>query len=396
MIEWLLLVSGGMLTTLGTAAGVGAAAVSRMELTRWISQRLRGAAAAGALLGAPGRIVAATNFASTIGTLFAALGLAALLDELRPLVLGITVLVVSVPVFGALTYALPRALARRWPQGIVRGAVPWFDRLGRLLSTFLPGAGEERPELRTLLPGREGAEWFDRGELEVLGGLLAFTERPVREIMTARTEIVAVEEGVPPLEVARIFADSGYSRLPVYRESLDNIIGVIHVLDLLKIIPGGTLRIRPVVTTPSSKRCADLLFELQRERRVFAVVLDEYGGTAGIVTLQDLLDALVEGIFGPTGGPPVDSPDLSQVLEADGSMRIADLASRFGVAFTFEAETVGGLLARACGRIPRPGERFVLQGLEFDVLDATPARVQRVLIRRSPVPTVVLSTPSQL
>lgn len=395
MIEWVLLVGGGVLATLGTTAGVGAAAVSRMELTRWISQRLRGATAAGALLGAPGRIVAATNFASTVGTLFVALGLAAALDELPPPALGIAVVIVAVPVFGALTYALPRALARRWPQPVVRSAVPWFDRLGKLLSTLLPGAGEERPELRSLLPGREGSEWFDRGELEVLAGLMAFTERPVREIMTARTEIVAVEEGVPPFEVARIFADSGYSRLPVYRESLDNIIGVVHVLDLLKIIPGGVLRIRPVVTTPSLKRCADLLFELQRERRVFAVVLDEYGGTAGIVTLQDLLDALVESIFGPAGGPSLDSPDVSQILEANGSMRIADLASRFGVVFSLEAETVGGLLARACGRIPRPGERFVLQGLEFDVLEATPARVQRVLVRRSPVPTIVLSTPSQ-
>lgn len=390
MTGWLLLLGGGVLATLGTTAGVGAAAVSRMELSRWVSQRLRGARVAGVLLGAPGRIMAATNFAATAGTLLAALGLAEVLSDLPPPALGATVVLLAVPLFGALTYALPRALARRWPQPVVRGAVPWFDRLGRLLAPLLPGAAVERPELKSLLPGGESSDWFERGELEVLTGLMAFTERPVREIMTARTEIVAVEEGLSPIEVARIFAESGYSRLPVYRESLDNIVGMVYVFDLLKVGPAGSLPVRPVVTVPSSRACADLLFEMQRERKYFAVVLDEYGGTAGIVTLQDLLDALVEGIFGqiPAGGAP--GSEVTEILEADGSMRITDLAARFGVELAGGAETVAGLLIRALGRIPRAGERFVYQGLEFDVLEATPARVQRVLVRRAPVKEIVL------
>ncbi|GIW50867.1 MAG: hypothetical protein KatS3mg081_0222 [Gemmatimonadales bacterium] len=390
MTGWLLLLGGAVLATLGTTAGVGAAAVSRMELSRWVSQRLRGARVAGVLLGAPGRIMAATNFAATAGTLLAALGLAEVLGDLPPPALGATVVLFAVPLFGALTYALPRALARRWPQPVVRVAVPWFDRLGLLLSPLLPGAAAERPELKSLLPGGEGSDWFERGELEVLAGLMAFTERPVREIMTARTEIVAVEEGLAPREVAQIFADSGYSRLPVYRESLDNIVGMIYVFDLLKVTPGGTLRIRPVVTVPSSKACADLLFEMQRERKYFAVVLDEYGGTAGIVTLQDLLDALVEGIFGQIAEEEGAASEVPQILEADGGMRIADLAARFQAELPSGAETVAGLLIRALGRIPRPGERFVYRGLEFDVLEASPSRVQRVLVRRAPVQEIVL------
>lgn len=396
MSGWVLLLAGAILATLGTTAGVGAAAVSRMELSRWVSQRLRGAKAAGVLLGAPGRIVGATNFAATAGTLLAALGLAEVLGDLPPPVVGATVVLLAVPLFGAVTYALPRALARRWPQPVVRGAVPWFDRLGLLLSPLLPGAAAERPELKSLLPGGEGSDWFERGELEILAGLMAFTERPVREIMTARTEIVAVEEGLPPSEVARIFADSGYSRLPVYRESLDNIVGVIYVFDLLKVAPGGSLRIRPVLTVPSSKACADLLFEMQRERKHFGVVLDEYGGTAGIVTLQDLLDALVEGIFGQLPAEKTGASEEVELLEADGSMRITDLAARFQVELAGGAETVAGLLIRALGRIPRAGERFVYQGLEFDVLEATPARVQRVVVRRAPVQEIVLPASGEL
>jgi CBS domain containing-hemolysin-like protein len=340
--------------------------------------------------------VGATNFAATAGTLLAALGLAEVLGDLPPPVVGATVVLFAVPLFGAVTYALPRALARRWPQPVVRGAVPWFDRLGLLLSPLLPGAAAERPELKSLLPGGEGSDWFERGELEILAGLMAFTERPVREIMTARTEIVAVEEGLPPSEVARIFADSGYSRLPVYRESLDNIVGVIYVFDLLKVAPGGSLRIRPVLTVPSSKACADLLFEMQRERKHFGVVLDEYGGTAGIVTLQDLLDALVEGIFGQLPAEKTGASEEVELLEADGSMRITDLAARFQVELAGGAETVAGLLIRALGRIPRAGERFVYQGLEFDVLEATPARVQRVVVRRAPVQEIVLPASGEL
>jgi CBS domain containing-hemolysin-like protein len=265
-----------------------------------------------------------------------------------------------------------------------------------LLAPLLPGAAVDRPELKSLLPGAKGSDWFERGELEVLAGLMAFTERPVREIMTARTEIVAVEEGLSPREVARIFAESGYSRLPVYRESLDNIVGMIYVFDLLKVGPAGSLRVRPVMTVPSSKACADLLFEMQRERKYFAVVLDEYGGTAGVATLQDVLDALVEGIFGQLPAGEVGPGEVGDILEADGSMRVNELAARFQVELPAGAETVAGLLTRALGRIPHAGERFVYRGLEFDVLEATPARVQRVLVRRAPVPEIVLPASSEL
>src|SRR5438034_1333768 len=101
----------------------------------------------------------------------------------------------------------------------------------------------------------------------------------------------------PLVDVARMLAESGYSRLPVYRDSLDNIVGVVYAFDLLKVGPDGELPLRPVSVVPASKRCADLLVEMQRERRQFAVVLDEFGGTAGIATFEDLLEELVGEIF---------------------------------------------------------------------------------------------------
>ena len=392
MTPWPVVMLGLALAALGTTVGVGAAAMSRLEQTRWASRRLGGAAAAGTLLGTPGRVLGAANVLATVGVLFAGLGTAALLGDLHPLMLALIVVFVAIPLLITGTYAVPRALARRWPQRVVRATVPWMDRLGRLVAPLLP-ASYEAPgaEVDALLRAGRGAELFEQDELSVLSGLLTFIDRPAREIMRARTEIVAVQEGASLPEVARIVAESGYSRLPVYRDSLDNIIGMAYAFDLLAAPAGGELPLRAVAIAPGSKPCADLLFQMQRERRQFAVLLDEFGGTAGILTLDDLLGELVTAVFGGAERAAGDGGGAVQgVIEVDGSTPAADVAARFAVELPLAAETVGGLLARLAGRIPRAGKRFTLHGLEFDVLSAGPTRVDRVVLRRTPVPVTSL------
>lgn len=233
-------------------------------------------------------------------------------------------------------------------------------------------------------------ELLETEELTVLSGVLAFSERSVREVMTPRTDVVAVREGAALEEIVRLLAESGYSRIPVYRESLDNIVGMVYAFDVLKIEPGAALPLRPVATAPASKRCADLLFEMQRQRRHFAVVLDEYGGTAGIATFEDLLEELVGEIFNEYDVRAIDEGPSVDLVEATGTTPLDEVETRFGVDFGVQVETVGGLLARAAGRIPRAGERFAAGGLEFDVLRATPNRVEEVLIRRGVAPVVQL------
>jgi putative hemolysin len=385
MMGWLLVLAGAALAAFGTTVAVGAAALSRLELTRWASQRLRGAAAAGALLGTPGRIQGTANALATLGVLLASLGMAAALGQLHPLVLAALLVLVVIPLAISATYALPRALARRWPQQVVRGLVPWVDRLGRVLAPVLPsGYGASQADVTGLLRAGTDAELFEQDELAVLSGLLTFTERPVREIMTARTDIVAVPEGEAAAGVVRIVAESGYSRLPVYRETLDHIVGMVYVFDVL-LAPEDELPVRPVVVAPASKRCADLLFEMQHQRRRFAVLLDEFGGTAGIVTMDDLLSALVGAVFGEPAGAGGGLGAVPGLLETDGASPAADVAARFDVRLPAGPETVSGLLTRLAGRIPHIGERFVLQGLEWDVLAAGPTRVDRVVVRRAPV-----------
>jgi putative hemolysin len=385
MTGWLLVLVGAALAAFGTTVAVGAAALSRLELTRWASQRLRGAAAAGALLGTPGRVLGTANALGTLGVLLASLGMAAALGQLHPLVLAALLVLVVIPLVISATYALPRALARRWPQQAVRGLVPWVDGLGRLLAPLLPSSyGASRPDVTGLLRAGTDAELFEQDELAVLSGLLAFTERPVREIMTVRTDIVAVPEGEAAAGVVRIVAESGYSRLPVYRETLDHILGMVYVFDVL-VAPSGELPVRPVVVAPASKRCADLLFEMQHQRRRFAVLLDEFGGTAGIATMDDLLNALVDAVFGELAQVPGGLGAVPGLLEVDGASPAADAVARFDVGLPAGPETVSGLLTRLAGRIPHAGERFVLQGLEWDVLAAGPTRVDRVVVRRTPV-----------
>jgi len=179
---------------------------------------------------------------------------------------------------------------------------------------------------------------------------------------------------------------SGYTRIPLYRDSLDEIVGMVHAFDLIKAGPAGALRVQPVSALPGSRRCADALLDLKRERRHLAVVLDEFGGTAGIVTMEDLLEELVGEIFDEMDEPAADPSSVSRrLLVADAAHPLAEVAEHFGVTLSPppKVETAGGYVAWAAGRIPQPGDRVVHGGLEWDVIEGTSARVGRVVIRRA-------------
>jgi CBS domain containing-hemolysin-like protein len=258
----------------------------------------------------------------------------------------------------------------------------------------LPARRVTRPQdLRSIW--REGAAvgLGSTQELLVAGGVMNFTQRPVREVMTPRTDVVAIADDMPLAEIAGVFAQSGYSRIPVYRGTLDEIVGMLHAFDLFKLQPGDPLPIRPVAIAPASRSCGDLLLDMQRERRHLAVVLDEFGGTLGIATLEDLLEQLVGEIFDEHDeGAQGAAVPAGNVFETDGTTPVAAVAERFEVALPVgQAATIGGLLAELAGRIPNAGERFTLQGLELDVIQASPTRVERLLIRPAPPPAVPLA-----
>src|SRR3989449_10188610 len=196
--------------------------------------------------------------------------------------------------------------------------------------------------------------------------------------MTPRTSIAAIPEGLLAAEAAHLCLQSGYSRYPVYRGSLDEVIGVTHAFDLLRLPPDAPVPVLPALVVPGTTRAADLMLDMQRGQSHLAVVLDEFGGTAGLVTFEDLLRDLVSEIFEPGGPPPSDEPPL-RIVELEGSAPASRLEEELGVTLqTRGVQTVAGLVVPALGRIPRPGERFALHGREVDILAATPTRVERV------------------
>jgi CBS domain containing-hemolysin-like protein len=249
----------------------------------------------------------------------------------------------------------------------------------------LPTASEATGEYRAI--GRESAAILPDtdAEMAMVGSVMTFAQRPVRDVMTPRTALVAVPDGATVTEISRAFAESGYSRVPVYRQTLDEIVGMVHAFDLFKLQPGDPLPIRPVALAPASRTCGDLLVDMQRERRHLGLVLDEFGGTLGIVTLEDLLRALVGEIYGEDPSQPIAEPARPVLIEVDGSETVADVQARIGLAIPGGlAGTIGGRLAELIARIPVTGERHVIGGIEFDVLHASPTRVERMVIRPAP------------
>ena len=382
----LLVLLGLALAALGATASVAVLAVSRLELTRWVARRLEGADAAVTLLSRPGDVAAAADALVAVGVAVAGVSAP---WALRTAGLGTTLaleVLVGVPLLCLAAYFLPRAAGRRWPEALVRALVPQLRAGGTLVGRIVRGrAATRRAELAALLRDSTTAGLAGEDELEIVTGVMAFADRVVREVMTPRTRIVAAPETAGAAELAALVTSSGYTRVPVYRRSPDDIVGMVHAFDVIKAGPGGKVGVRPVAALPASRRCADALLDLRRERRHMAVVLDEYGGTAGLVTMEDLLEELVGEIFDELDEPRPQPPSAPErgVLVVDGGFPIAQLREHFGVPLEAPAKVVsaGGYLAWGLGRIPRAGERAVVGTLEFDVLDATPTRPGRLVVR---------------
>jgi CBS domain containing-hemolysin-like protein len=386
------LLVGLLVAGVSAAIGVAAATVSQHELTRWVAYKLRGSAATVNVLQNPGRTLATANMLTTLGVLLAAGAIPALLAATTPTFLGIFTIAVGVPLFIGAAYLVPRVLGRRWAEPLVARAVPVMDRFGNLFSPFIPRReGSTRTTLAALLTSADTDSLATTDEMAVVSGVLAFADRPVRELMTPRTAIVAFPEGILTAEAAHVLQQSGYSRYPVYRGSLDEVVGVAHTLDLLGRQPEDPILVRPPLTVPGTMRAADLMLEMQRGGRHLAVVLDEFGGTAGLVTFEDLLNDLVSELFEPAAK----TTDVTRVVEVEGSTPASELAAKLGGGVELtgtvgSVQTVAGLLIQALGRIPRAGERFILKGLEFDILAASATRVERIAVRPGPVRTITL------
>ena len=311
--------------------------------------------------------------------------------------------------------ALPRAIASRsfseerlvslfslgrFGATLVRPFAWLEENLAALIERVLPGTRAEDESVGTEDELRLRLMETDDGvigeiERQMIDGILSLEEMTVRDIMVPRLDVVALERRANPKEVIDTIIKRGHSRLPVYQENLDRVLGVLYVKDLLPFVIGNTARlplldlIRPAYVIPESKKLPELFADLKRMRIHMAIVTDEYGGTAGLVTIEDILEEIVgeiqdeydfeEDLIVSTGEDTVD---------ADGRLPMEDLEEVLGVEFNEDEDftTLGGFVHKHLGRLAVAGDQFEAEGVRVEILSVERHRVRKMRVTRLEIP----------
>src|SRR6266702_697764 len=268
------------------------------------------------------------------------------------------------------------------------------NRIVRLLGIRSTTAELERihspEEIRMLVEQSRKTGRLAADDARLLEGVFEFSEKTAREVMTPRTDIVALPIDLTLEEAADQVAGAGRSRYPVYRETLDDIVGLVHAKDILaglRSAKGGSLRaiLRPAVFVPRTREVEDVLADMKRQKIHLAIVLDEFGGTAGLVTMEDLLEEIVGQIYDEYDRP---SGELRSVPAGvaptiAGSVPIREVNSAFGLELgEQDYTTIGGFLFGAIGRLPRPGDQVAVKGAVFEIVEVEGRRVGTVRVLR--------------
>jgi putative hemolysin len=293
-----------------------------------------------------------------------------------------TALWVSAPVRAFFTLFAPFVWAlRKTTDGILH-----------LLGLESPGAERDplsEAELRMLLSRSSEEGEIEREEQQMIDKVFVFGDKDAADVMVPRPEVAAVSVEMPPELVLKTVLDSPYTRYPVYRESLDDVVGVLHVRDLFKAVHDRGLAdvkleeiVRPAYIVPETKDLASLLQEFRKTNNHFAIVVDEYGGSAGICTLEDLLEEIVgeiEDEFDVSEEQIVQIDD--ETYHIDGMFSIDDFNARFGAELPDDDyHTLAGFVFGQLGRAPQPGDDVTFDGMRFDVLEVDGNRIERVAV----------------
>jgi len=310
---------------------------------------------------------------------------------------------------------LPLAIVSRDPERVLELLLPTFAPIVRILSPMTrwiartvtttrrgvpvatpDEAVDEANEAAKAYIDTAAEEGIIRGEeRRLLQSIVDFGDTLVREVMTPRPDIVAIRDSATVGDVRALFKEQEYSRFPAYKDSLDNITGFVFVKDLVTLssnednLPIAGL-LRPAVFVPETKRVPELLKQFQRHQPQSAIVVDEYGGTAGLVTIEDLLEEIVGEIrdeYDVESEPVVDEGNGRFVVS--GRANIDELAQRLAVEIERGGfETVGGYLLSHIGRVPAVAERFEIDGLTVEVLEVERRRINRVRICKQLLPAM--------
>jgi len=292
--------------------------------------------------------------------------------------------------------SLTFAGALRMSTIVFAPGVSFLLRITKRLTRFLGRPEEQSPfigreEIRLMFLGGEQSGVIEKDERELIKGVIDFGTATVREIMVPRIDVIAVRDDATWEEVCEVFEKSGHSRLPVYHEKIDDIVGILYIFDVMR---AGRLPkrasisefIRPVEFIPEAKKVHDLLHEFRSKQMFMAVVVDEYGGTGGLVTLEDLIEEIFGEIhdeYDVQRQPVTDLGEGRFVLDA--RMHREEAEELLGVELPEgEYETVGGFVLEQMRKIPQKGDGFRFNNFQVTVVDVTERAVRRVQFQFHP------------
>ncbi len=280
------------------------------------------------------------------------------------------------------------------------GDISLWKKLLRLLQGDRADQNAMRESLEEVIEESERqSPALSDAERVMLSNLLKFGELRLKDVMVPRAAIIAVDETVSMNDLVQLFREAQHSRLPMYRDTLDDPTGLVHVKDVLALLqdaPGGGYRLpdvpivglrRPILFVPPSMRALDLLLKMQTSHTHLALVIDEYGGTDGLVSIEDIIEEIVGDIADEHDDEPMALKHEGDSFVADARMELEDFAEAAGFALPVPedsegVDSLGGLVVSHLGRVPQRGE--IVEGPEgfvFEVLEADPRRVRRLRIR---------------
>ena len=408
------------------AAEIAVISMRRTRIQELIEQKNKRAAAIKELLDDPDRFFAIVQIGMTVFPAAAsALSGVIAVKYLKPalevfpflatsaesVAIGIVVLLVSYVtlVIGELA---PKSLGLRYAEAtalLSARTLKWLLKISSLFISFLSGSTNVvlRPfkdktsfiesriseeEFKLMLEEGRRSGVIDKTEHELIDKIFEFTDTRAKEVMVPRTDVVAIDINTPQVKLVKVVTEEGFSRLPVYSETIDNIVGIIYAKDLITLLEHRDLIvlqdiIRPAYFVPDTKNISQLLREFQQKKIHLAIVIDEFGGTEGIITMEDILEEIVGEIH----------DEYDEVLKevetsADGSFLVSarllvkDFNEKFGCDIPEDSdyETVGGFLHKLTGRIPDSNETIRHKDLTFTVVTKSERRVRQLKVKKNP------------
>ena len=386
--------------------------LQRIRLQHMVDTKVKGASRVLRMVQRPEKLLSTILLGNNLAnTAAAALGTAlaiSLWGEEYGIIIATVVVTILILVFGETTpktiatqhtEKLSLVLARpievvSWLFAPFVAVLSWIaSRFSKLVGgTPVPKSLVSAEEIRTMISMGHKEGTVEEAEAEMLHKVFDFGDRPVREVMVPRTEVVWVEKGTKLADFLTIYAESPLSRFPVYEENMDNVVGILSVKDVLMAQAKGAINaestiddlVRPTYSAPDSKRISELFTEMRDKNYRMAVVVDEYGGTAGIVSLS----RLVEEIVGPVGDEFAEAEKEYEAIseytfQIDGGMSIAEANEEMGLELPEgDYETVAGFILHLLGHIPKTGERLKYKDMNLVITEMRGVKIEKVLLTK--------------